>query len=202
MRQRWSIVVVLALVASLLGGVAQAAGTPRRNLSFTSQEVLNNNFSTIDATLPFGTQQRTLRFCGQNVSSSTVYAGPAVSAFFGRTNALQGDATCDALDNGTEATADNPVNASFPAFKVLGMYCSVSSDPTADVVLTARSAAADLSPTLTCTVAGTGSGQDCWAYFTGAAPTIAPGAAVAVKSVTGEDLSAQDFSCDWIIQFN
>ena len=195
---------LLALTLAVLcaGAALAQSRTPRVGLDYTGSESENRNWNKVDRALPYGpVASSSLLFCGQNVNTSTDYIGPAVSAFFNRTNPLMGDATCDALDSTTETTADNPINSAFPPFRVVAMYCSVSSDPASDVVFTARTAAADLSPSLTCTVAGTGSGQDCFAYAAGAAPQVAAGGAVAVKVVTLEDLSAQDASCRWIIQY-
>lgn len=135
--------------------------------------------------------------CGQLVNNSTVYAGPATTVYLAAASAEAaiGGTTCDGLDSTTEATADAPIATNFPAFKVHGMYCRISSDPTADVVITARSAAADMTPSLTCTIAGTGSATHCRA-LTSTTTDIAAGATIAVKAVTLEDLSAQDIWCE------
>ena len=133
--------------------------------------------------------------CGQLVNATTVYAGPGAARYLGAaTDLTMGGTACDALESTTEATADAPIAATFPAFRVHGMYCAISSDPTGDVVLTARSAAADLSPTFTCTIAGTGTGQSCSTTNT-TTSAVAAGATIAVKAVTLEDLSAQDYWC-------
>lgn len=193
-------VAILAVVA-LAASLALAARTARRGFDQTNQESLNRNFQLVDDTSPiFPNIGAKIRLCGQNVNTSTVFLGPAVSTFFGRAaEPLQGDAVCDALESTTEATADNPLNATYPPFAVAGMRCSVSSDPASDVVFTLRSAAADTSPVVTCTVAGTGTGQDCFGSIN-VPPTIASGATIAVRVVTLEDLSAQDASCDLTIQ--
>ena len=60
---------------------------------------------------------------------------------------------------------------------------------------TARSAAADMTPSLTCTIAGTGSATHCRA-LTSTTTDVAAGATIAVKAVTLEDLSAQDIWCE------
>ena len=135
--------------------------------------------------------------CGQLVNNSTVYVGPATTVYLAAASAEAaiGGTTCDGLDSTTEATADAPIATNFPAFKVHGMYCRISSDPTADVVITARSAAADMTPSLTCTIAGTGTATHCRA-LTATTTDIAAGATIAVKAVTLEDLSAQDIWCE------
>lgn len=135
--------------------------------------------------------------CGQLVNNNTVYVGPATTVYLAAASAEAaiGGTTCDGLDSGTEATADAPIATNFPAFKVHGLYCRISSDPTNDVVITARSAAADMTPSLTCTIAGTGSATHCRA-LTSTTTDIAAGATIAVKAVTTEDLSAQDIWCE------
>lgn len=135
--------------------------------------------------------------CGQLVNTSTVYAGPATTVYLAAASAEAaiGGTTCDGLDSTTEATADAPIATNFPAFKVHGMYCRISSDPASDVVITARSAAADLTPSLTCTIAGTGTATHCRA-LTATTTDVAAGATIAVKAVTLEDLSAQDIWCE------
>jgi len=150
-----------------------------------SNAVLGAEIGSISVAVPF---------CGQNVNNTTVYVGPALDNLFGQRAAIPGDTYCDTLDSTTETTADFPLDANWPAFKVLGMTCWVTSDPTADVVFTARSAAADLTPSVTCTVAGTGSSQRC-VSTTKTTTDIAAGAAVAIKVVTTEDLSLQDVGC-------
>lgn len=192
---------LIALVAVLLSVGLAIAATPRRGFQYGDHEIGNSNLDKIDATSPkapnIGLQ---VRFCGDNANTSTTYLGPDLAGFWGRALvSLQGAAGCNSLDSTTETTADFPLNASYPAFYVTGMRCSVSSDPGADVVFTLRSAAADTSPVVSCTVALAGTGQDCFAVISNP-PLIASGATVAVKVVTGEDLSAQDASCDITIQ--
>lgn len=133
--------------------------------------------------------------CGDNFSTATGYGGPATAAYLGDgSDASINSTACQALDSGTEATADAPITADYPAIKVHGFFCRLSSDPTADVVFTMRSATADLTPTVTCTVAGTGSATSCRA-LTNTTTDIAAGATIAMKVVTLENLSAQDFWC-------
>lgn len=136
-----------------------------------------------------------ITLCGQNVSSSTIYGGPAAAAFLGGgAERVIGGTICNALDSTTEATADAPIHADFPAFKVFGFWCYITTDPSNDVVLTMRSAAANLTPSLTCTIAGSGSAKHC-STTTSTTTDVAAGATIAMKVVTTEDLSAQDFWC-------
>lgn len=143
-----------------------------------------------------------VHFCGQLIDGTTpasTYLGPDVAAFrVGGSNAA-GGTTCDGLDSTTEATADNPLLLSTAfSYKVLAMRCHTSSDPSANVVFTARTAEGDLSSTLTCTVAGTGTSQDCFVRAT-TPVTLAGSAVVDVAALVSENLSAQDASCWWII---
>jgi len=63
------------------------------------------------------------------------------------------------------------------------------------VVFTARSAAANLNPSVTCTVAI--GATDCYVGAgTSSPPTVAAGATMAVRSVTTTDLSASDAWCE------
>lgn len=139
--------------------------------------------------------------CGQDANSGTIYFGPETATYLGSGGEFAiGGAACNALDNATEATADAPITAGFPAFKVTGMHCVSSSDATNDQVLTLRSAAADVTPSITCTIAGTGSAVECTST-TATTTDIASGATIAVKSVNTEDLSAQDIWCEVYISF-
>jgi hypothetical protein len=133
--------------------------------------------------------------CGQSFNATTGYIGPATTLYLGAAvDMTMGGAACDILDSTTEATADAPISTVFPAFSVQGMFCVLSSDPTSDVVVTARSAAADLAPTMTCTIAGTGTATNCSTVNTNPAP-VAAAATIAIKVVTLENLSAQDVWC-------
>ena len=129
--------------------------------------------------------------CGQNVNNSTIYGGPVIQGGA----SVAGQTTCNALDDTDEGTADTPLQPGFPSFKVVGLLCTVSSDASNDVVFTLRSAIADLTPSVGCTVAGTGTAQHCFTTDT-TSVDVASGATVAVKVVTTEDLSAQDFRCE------
>src|SRR3972149_3479124 len=68
--------------------------------------------------------------CGQNFNATTGYVGPGAARYLGGvTDLTMGGAACDALDSTTEATADAPIATDFPAFRVHGMACRISSDP-------------------------------------------------------------------------
>lgn len=139
--------------------------------------------------------QDSVVLCGQNFNTTTGYIGPAP---FGAGLTDMGGTVCNGLDSTTEGTADDPVQAQFPAFMVTGFACLLSSDPVSDVVITARSAVADMSPSLTCTV--TGAGTDTGCSTTAKTTTdVAIGATIALKVVTLENLSTQDLWCKMYI---
>jgi hypothetical protein len=138
--------------------------------------------------------QFTVILCGQLISTGVSYLGPSVAAFLGSgADTTAGGTVCDALDSTTEATADAPIFTSV-AFKVTGMYCKASDDGALGVVFTLRSAAANVSPSITCTASGSAGASDCRTN-TGTNTDIAAGATIAVSAVTGEDLSTQDGWC-------
>lgn len=133
-------------------------------------------------------------FCGQNANSGTIYGGP-VTAFLGgdyTTSYAIGTAGCDALDNATEGAAAAPLGFANTGLKVLGMHCEVDTSGSNGVTLTLRSAEADLTPSVTCTIA---TGSTTCTSTTASTTDIAANATMAVKSVTTEDLSTNDFWC-------
>ncbi len=134
--------------------------------------------------------------CGDSPNSGTGYLGPLVAEYLGNGTefAIAGTA-CTAADSGTEGTADAPITADFPAFKVTGMFCRTTTDATNDQVFTLRSAEADVNPSVTCTVAGTGSATSCSAIVA-TTTDIATGATIAVKEFNSEDLSGADAWCE------
>lgn len=135
--------------------------------------------------------------CGDSFNNTTGYIGPAAAAYLsgGAVDLTMGGTACNAIpESTTETTADEPIATYFPAFKVHGLFCAISSDPTADVVVALRSAAAATTPAVTCTIAGTGTAQSCRA-LTATTTNIAAGATIAVQVVTTENLSAQDVWC-------
>lgn len=130
--------------------------------------------------------------CGDSVSASTTYWGPATDSWeYGGADYSISSTACDALDSTTEATADAPIMTNV-AFKVMGMYCKVTSSGSNGVTMTLRSAAANTTPAISCTIA-TGD-TDCFAAVS-STTDIAAGATIAVKQVTTEDLSAADGWC-------
>jgi hypothetical protein len=144
-------------------------------------------------------------FCGDLPNNTTNYTSPVAGypsgALYsaGLTGndldyALAGTG-CAAEDSTTEATADE-IMFTGTATKVLGLYCRVSSSGSNGVVLRVRSAAASLTPDITCTIA---TGQTECRSLTPTTTDIAANATVAVSAVSTEDLSTQDYWC--MVQF-
>ena len=136
--------------------------------------------------------------CGEMGNSAAHYASPSTgygdAPFFADAATVLyglGDAGCNAQDNGTEATADEVMYAN-TAFKVLGMVCTVSSSGSNGITINLRSAAADLTPDVTMTIA---TGNTTGATATATTTDIAAGATFALKTLSTEDLSAQDVWC-------
>jgi hypothetical protein len=141
-----------------------------------------------------------VHFCGQQANNGTIYFGPVTAFLTGDYSSayVMGDAQCNALDNATEATADAPVGYGNTSFKVLGMMCEASSSGSNGVSFTLRSAEADLTPSVTCTVA---TGETTCSTVTASTTDVAAGATLAMKVVNTEDLSAQDGWCKVFISY-
>lgn len=139
-------------------------------------------------------------FCGQQVVTGTVYLGPVTAFLTGDFTAayVMGDAQCNALEDATEATADAPIGYANTTFKVLGMMCEVSSSGSNGITATMRSAAADLTPSMTCTIA---TGDTSCTSVTSSTTDIAADATLAIKIENTEDLSAQDAWCKVLIAY-
>lgn len=187
MRRTLAALSLLTLLSSVY-----AATTPRHGLNYTTQEGLNTTIDRLDAKVPLtsaGRAQFGLFFCGNAPNNTTQYFGvPDATNIAG-----YGGTACDAEDNTTEATADDVIWAG--PLKVTGMCCQISSSGSNGVAITLRSAAADLSPTLTMTIP-TGATYGC-VYPTAdtALPTVAAGATMAVKIVSTENIATADTGC-------
>lgn len=196
----------VALLALLVAASPIVAGTTRHNLSYSNNEEINKALDQIDRRLPFtGQPAHNVIFCGQLANAGTIYLGPAnVGDATGEAGegaspaAAAGGAACNALDSATEATADAPAYTNLP-MRITGMYCKAVADAgttgsgTNGVVFTLRSAAADLAPTLTCTVPT--ASIECIATPTTSTAVVGAGATLAVKAVSTEDLSTMDGWC-------
>lgn len=135
--------------------------------------------------------------CGDIDPGSATYWGPNTTILGGdySTDSSISSAACSALDSTTEATADAALFAN-NGFKVLGMFCKVTGSGANGVTITARSAEADLTPSVTCTIA---TGETTCVSVTGSTTDVAAGATVALKYEDTEDLSAQDGWCKLFI---
>lgn len=168
-----------------------AGATVTGTLTLTNAQLVTGSF---DAVL-----NAELILCGQQADNGTIYMGPGLGELDGTQTVLTiGGTACNALDNATEATADAPIGFANNAFKVYGMLCEVSSSGSNGVTITGRSAAADLSPSMSCTVATT---ETSCVDVLATPATVAAGATIAIKVVNTEDLSAQDAWCRWFIGF-
>ena len=130
----------------------------------------------------------TVTFCGDGPNATTNYVGPNVGAN------LFASAGCAALDDTTEATADQVY---WPyAVRAMTAHCGINDVAAATVVFTLRSATANVDASDTCTTAtGDASGYlDC--YFQDLSPsTIAAGATIAVSVTSTGNFSTADVWC-------
>lgn len=209
----------LTLTLALLVGVASAqTRTPRHGLDYPGTEAGNRSMNKIDQRLPGAVTQGSFIACGQLPDNSggaagTIFLGPSevgdgTGAGEGLGSATDAGGTiCNALDNATETSVDATIFTNTP-IRVTGMYCRAVADAgttgsgTAGVTFTLRAGAADLTPSVTCTVPT--AGIDCYASgqrsSTGVVyptlPQIPAAGLVTVKAVVGvENLSAMDGWC-------
>lgn len=174
--------------------VYDAAGVP-------SALKISTDTVEIDGTLKTGGFDAVLNaeliLCGQQANNGTIYMGPELGSIDGtHTDGSIGGTACDALDNATEATADAPIGFANNGFKVYGMLCEVSDSGSNGVTITGRSAAANLSPSMSCTIA---TGDTSCVDVLASPASIAADATVAIQVVNTEDLSLQDAWCKWFI---
>jgi hypothetical protein len=139
----------------------------------------------------------TLTFCGQADENGTIYLSPTsgingVDFADGADYSIAGTA-CDGLDGATEGTQDLVI---FPevAFKVMGMYCMTNGTLGASeaLTLTLRSAAANVTPSVSCAV---GEAATSCRSLSGTTTDVAAGAAVAVRAVQVSNNSDDDLWC-------
>jgi hypothetical protein len=134
-------------------------------------------------------------FCGELGNDGATYGGPNVSFWTGDYSAsgAPGGAACNTLGDATETNVDNDVDA-FVTFKVMGMYCWVTSAPSnaAGVIMVLHDDTAVTTPSVTCTVAQS---ETSCTSTTGTTTDIAANSQLAVEATTAEDLSTQDFGC-------
>lgn len=143
-------------------------------------------------------------FCGQLPNAATGYLGPGLLGLDGTaSDYIMGGTACDALDSGTEGTADAPLSTL--AVKIVGMRCkqSAASGAAETTAYTLRTATADAvttdggATTISCTIDGA-SATECRSVA-GSTTNIAAGATVAVQVVASANLSAADGRCQVLV---
>lgn len=193
-----------AALTILPGG---AAAMTLGGASMTSLTVTADGAQDADVVLPANSiggaevsgMRLDLVFCGQADENGTIYLSPTagvngVDFGDGVDYSISGTA-CDALDGATETTQDLVI---FPevAFKVMGMYCQQAGAEALGagetMVFTLRAGAADLTPTITCTIS---EAQRGCRSLTGTTTNVAANAAVAMKLVQSSNNTDQDAWC-------
>lgn len=138
--------------------------------------------------------------CGELHEDGTTTLGPATALFGGdgTTSYALGGAGCDALDNETEATADNPLTG-YGAFKVVGMWCRTDGTLAAgeSIVYTARSAEGNLVPSVTCTI---GEAAQTCRTMTATTTDVAAGATIAVNAAMTSNNADDNGWCKLYVQ--
>jgi hypothetical protein len=138
--------------------------------------------------------------CGDLVdgSDAETWFAPAVENYLGDYSAsvVIGSAVCDALDSESEdATSNIALAADMPAFKVNGFYCTTQGVAlTSPLTFTLRSDGADLTPSLTCTIA-TGASQGGCAVAAGTTTDVAAGGTMSMRAQYGQNLDATAAAC-------
>lgn len=167
----------LALLTAL-AGMAWAGNTAHTNATYLNQARPIAN----------------VILCGEMDENGTIYFGPSTAQLGGNGADLSnGSTACDDLDNATEGTIDAPIATDTP-FEVLGMYCVTDGTLAAGetIAFTARSAAADTTVVLTCSLAE--AEVDC-ATSPGDRTQVAAGATLAVKVVMASNNSDDNAWC-------
>jgi hypothetical protein len=138
----------------------------------------------------------TVIFCGQADESGTIFIGPALPPFLGDGSASYaiGAVACDALDNATEATVDEPLT-NVGAFKITGMRCVTDGTLGAAETLTfaLRTAEGATVPSVTCALAV---GETYCSTVVGTTTDIAAGATVAVSVIEASDNADDNVWCE------
>lgn len=140
-----------------------------------------------------------LVFCGQAAENGAIYLSPAagvngVDFADGVDYSISGTA-CDGLDGATESTQDLII---FPevAVKVMGMYCQQAGAEALGagetMVFVLRSAEADLTPSITCTIS---EGQRGCRSLVGSTTDVAANATWAMQLTQTSNNSDQDAWC-------
>ncbi len=143
-----------------------------------------------------------VELCGELDENSTTYMGPHITDHWlevndSITDGSIGGTLCDGLESGTEGTADAPLPGLL-GYKVLGLFCKIDGTLASSetVVFTVRSAAADLTPSVTCSLA---EAETSCVGVTGSTTDIASGATIAVKAVMVSNNSDDNAWCRVVI---
>ena len=140
-----------------VGTTANAAdATPIFTVAESISGGTATNVLTVDAAGNIGgllAGRAVLRICGDGdaVAGSAVFFGPTLAGVESSTTAAPGGCDTTAAGSATEATADAPYFAA-QAFQVTGMVC-YSDDPAATATFTLRSDLANLTPSVSLTIA-------------------------------------------------
>jgi hypothetical protein len=141
-------------------------------------------------------------YCGQADENGTIFLAPALSVLGGDASADTsiGSTACDALDSADEATADGALLANV-ALKARGVYCKTDGTLGAgeSIVFTLRSAVADTTPVLSCTLSA--AQTDCRSLV-GTTTNIAAGGTTAIKAVMSSNNADDNLWClvDYMMQ--
>ncbi len=140
--------------------------------------------------------------CGELAENATTFFGPHITDHWldandSVTDSSIGGTLCDGLDNTTEGSADAPLPGLL-GYKVLGMYCkfdgTLASAET--LVFSVRSATADLTADVTCSIA---EAETSCISVTGSTTDIASGATIAVEAVMVSNNSDDNAWCRVVI---
>jgi hypothetical protein len=138
--------------------------------------------NSVDADESYYTGGDNVIFCGQLIDDAApnneeTFVSPAVITYIGvysSNMAIGTVATCDTYHDENESV--------------------INGDPDEDVTFTLRSAQADTTPVLSCTIPGTGTSRSC-ATPEATTTDIASAAKIAMKVTMAEDLSTLDMWC-------
>jgi hypothetical protein len=178
-----------------LNGIQLGGGTVITGTTGAQDSAVNLPANSVGGGEMSGVQFNVI-LCGQAAENAEIFLGPATTVLGGdaSTDTSIGSAACDALDDATEATADAPLFANIP-FKIMGLYCRT--DGTLGVgetvVFKTRSAEADTTPSITCTIGATQT--DCRSLL-GSTTNVAAGATVAISATQTSNNADDNLKCN------
>ncbi len=157
--------------------------------SFTTTGVISVDGATVNKKSLSLSGRAQIKICGDGttINNNTVYYGPSMVTVAGAGR------VCDItqVGNATEATADEKAFDA-TAFQILSMDCLTADPGAAGVTFTVNSAAAGLTPAITCTVANTKLGCT---TATGTTTAIASGAVIDIAASSTGNQGATPFAC-------